>query len=107
MMFSLVAFLAMNPAGTFSSPYYMLSTVFLPLQLASFYMMKEIGCTHVLTIPGEVKLRKFPVPVIYHSIVSACYFLMEYQMRAREQDVQAVMRLRNDLVKARMNKKQK
>lgn len=106
-MFSLLAFLAMNPAGTFSSPYYLLSTVFLPLQLASFYMMKEIGCANVLTIPGEVQLRKFPVPVVFHSIVTACYFLMEYQMRAREQDVQAVMELRNDLVKARTSKKQK
>jgi hypothetical protein len=111
LMISLAAFLAMKPSGTFSSPFYILSTVFLPIQLSLFYTKQEIGCTHILTtIPKaeeQVQLRKFPVSVVYHSIVTACYFLMEYQSRAREQDVQAVMELRKDLVKARANKKQK
>jgi hypothetical protein len=107
-MFCLAAFLAMKPPGTFSSPSYMLSTVFLPLQLSLFFTKPEIGCTHILTtIPEQVQLRKFPVSVVYHSIVTACYFLMEYQSRAREHDVQAVMKLQTDLIKAHASKKQK
>ena len=48
----------------------------------------------------EVKVRDFPVSIVFHAIVTACYFFMESQMAGRERDVQAVLKLRRDLADA-------
>lgn len=48
----------------------------------------------------EVKERDFPVAVVFHAIVTACYFFMQSQMVAREKDIAAIMKLRSDLKEA-------
>jgi len=104
MVLALAAFLAMKPPGTFSSPLYVISTLLLPLQLTSYFTVKEIGCTPVLDglqEVEEVKVRDFPIPVVFHAIVTGCYFFMESQMVGRERDIAAVMKLRHDLETAR------
>lgn len=103
MILSLTAFLSLKPAGTFSSPFYLLSALFIPLVLTSFFSIKEIGCTHVLDGLGEVeevKVREFPVAIVFHAIVTACYLFMESQMVGRDKDVAAIMKLRADLAEA-------
>ena len=103
MVFALAAFLSLKPPGTFSSPLYLISTLLLPLQLTLYFSVKEIGCTHVLDglqEVEEVKLRDFPVTVVFHAIVTGCYFFMESQMAGRERDIAAIMKLRNDLAEA-------
>jgi hypothetical protein len=103
LLFALVAFLSLDPPGTFSSPLYLISTVLLPLQLTAFFSVKQIGCTHVmdgLQEVEEVKLRDFPVPVVFHAIVTGCYFFMASQMAGRERDIAAIAKLRNDLKEA-------
>lgn len=106
MLFALSAFLAMKPTGTFSSPLYMIATLLLPLQLTCYFSKREIGCTHVLKglqdVPlDEIKVRDFPVQLVFHAIVTACYFFMQSQIAGRERDIQALLKLRSDLANAR------
>lgn len=103
MVIFLIAFLSMKPPGTFASPFYLMATLFLPFQLTAFFSVKEIGCKHVLDRMQDVeetKTRDFPVGVVFHAIVTGCYFFMESQMAGRERDVLAIQKLRNDLKEA-------
>lgn len=59
-------------------------------------------------MPEEVEMHNFPVPVIYHAIVTASFFFMEYQMKQRNNDVQRVEEMRQHLKRAQgSNKKRK
>jgi hypothetical protein len=106
MVLSLTAFLSLKQPS-FSSPFYLLSALLIPIVLTSFFTTsRQIGCRHVLDgvlleeQVDEVKERDFPVAVVFHAIVTACYFFMQSQMVAREKDIAAIMKLRSDLKEA-------
>ena len=48
----------------------------------------------------EIKERDFPVAIVFHAIVTACYFFMQSQMVGRDKDVAAILKLRSDLKEA-------
>jgi hypothetical protein len=116
MMSCLCRFLLEQPQGdivskppTFSNPFYLTATVLVPLQIASYYNSKTLGCLSATQdefaagekAEEELKPRNFPVTVLFHSIVTAACWFMDWQMQNKDKEVQEVLDLKEKLEKAK------
>jgi hypothetical protein len=100
MMSSLAYFLydETKPAK-FNEPTYMVSTMLVPMQLATYFQQPLVGCAHVMEGAEPVN-RAFPVSMIYHMIVTLSCFFMNYQMTHRNKAIKAVVTMRKNLAEA-------
>jgi hypothetical protein len=100
MMSSLAYFLydETKPAK-FNEPTYMISTMLVPMQLATYFQQPLVGCAHVME-GAEAVDRAFPVSMIYHMIVTLSCFFMNYQMAHRNKAIKAVVTMRKNLAEA-------
>jgi uncharacterized protein HemX len=104
-----------SPNRSFSNPLYLLANGCIPAMLALRHLQSTndpdqtcLETNFFLDIPsdsaaavtsGERPLRTFPVVMIFHAIVTGSYWFISQQSRHQEQNVQAVIKLREDLKK--------
>jgi uncharacterized membrane protein len=89
----------------FVHPSYMLATLLVPLQVATFFANKTMGCAHILGDVSEPLKRTFPVSLIFHVIVTVCCYFMIYQMKYRNKDIESVKELKRQLREAEASNK--
>ena len=89
----------------FVHPSYVLATLLVPFQLATFFANKTMGCAHILGDVSEPLQRTFPVSIIFHVIVSVCCYFMIYQMKYRNKDIEFVKEMKMQLREAEATKK--
>lgn len=103
---SLSFFLVIEEAGTFANPRYMLANALLPPMVGMFFMTKDKpSCLDedklVRADVDESRTRSLPVVVVFHLIVTVCYWFMDRQRQQQANNKQMIEELRQDLVQAR------
>lgn len=83
----------------FDEPMYMISTMLVPMQVATYFQQPQIGCAGLVPDAEPVD-RAFPISMIYHTIVTLSCFFMNYQMTARNKAIKSVVTMRKNLAEA-------
>lgn len=100
-------FLILEEPGTFSHPRYLFANGCLPPLVGIHFMRKDkLSCLEDEQLVGfdpEPRSRSLPVVVIFHVIVTLCYWFMDSQRQKQARNVRMVQDLYRDLDQARKN----
>jgi len=90
-----------DPPGNFSSLPYTIANACIPIVFAFRYNRPAFGCVDEALLELELQPTKrsvgFPVVLLFHCIVTACYWFMGVQAKQQENNVRAVQKLRKDM----------
>ena len=106
--FLLFKFTSMNnPPGNYTSQPYVAAASLIPFCAGMF-----IHSDHSLTCLGENTereegKRQIPVSIVFHVIVSLCYWFMKLGKRQCDGQVDAVEKLKKEMFQSKQNKKMK
>jgi hypothetical protein len=102
---SLAFFLILEEPGDFSNPRYLLANACMPPLLGLHFMRKDTAsCLADELLAGfvpEMRERTLPVVVIFHVVVTACYWFMDSQRQHQARNMQMVADLQKDLTQAK------
>jgi len=107
----LCRFTGMKTRGDFSSAFYFSAASLIPFCLGLFFNTERYGC--VVDSSGDLLAggdsvmteRQFPVSVLFHLIVTGCYYFMKMNMGQCNKNLYAVERLRKEFVQSKDSKK--
>lgn len=99
-----MAFLAKkDPHSDFKSPYYTIINACVPALLGLYFNKPKVGCVDDLLRQQDIEpsnrtANGFPVAVVFHVIVTACYWFMDAQARQHETNVVLVENMRKEML---------
>jgi len=114
----LFRFTDMDKPGDFSSRPYFIAAILVPICISLFFTTERCGCA-LDTNPSQDEAmkndasslsrteRQFPVAVIYHLIVTVCYWFMKVGMDSCEANLETVTKMKKQLNKTTLQKKRK
>jgi len=104
----LCRFTSMKEAGDFSTRTYFTAAALVPFCLGLFFNTERCGC--VVDSSGSIDEnniveRQFPVAIIYHLIVTGCYWFMKMGMDSCNMNLAAVTKLQQQLASKNSRKR--
>jgi hypothetical protein len=113
----LFRFTGMDKPGDFSSRPYFIAALLVPICISLFFTTERCGCAidsdssqGILendSSPFAKTDRQFPVAVIYHLIVTVCYWFMKVGMDSCNANLEEVTKMKKQLSKKSLQKKRK
>ena len=98
-------FLILEEPANFSHPRYLFANALLPPMVGIHFMYKnKVSCLNdeqLETIEPQPRTRGIPVIVIFHVIVTVCYWFMSNQRQQQARNLSTVHDLQRDLNRAR------
>lgn len=112
----LFRFTGMDKPGDFSSRPYITAAVLVPICISLFFTTERCGCAIESTGSSRGGTehdsssfpktdRQFPVAVIYHLIVTLCYWFMKVGMDSCEANLEEVTKMKKQLKKNSQKKR--
>lgn len=104
---SLAFFLILEEPGTFSDRRYMFANALLPPMVVMFFRNKDNpSCLNEdqlvkVDIDESDRSRSLPVVVVFHLIVTICYWFMDHQRQQQAKNLKMMEDLKRDLADAR------
>lgn len=106
----LCRYTSMKEAGDFSTRTYFTAAALVPFCLGLFFNTERCGCVvdssgSIVQDENSIVERQFPVAIVYHVIVTGCYWFMKMGMDSCNTNLAAVTKLQQKLSSKNSSKK--